>query len=1434
MFFLLMVVLQQAFDLFNPGAIEEYLIPFSTWVFVQKVTTTILYEKQNRLHESMLMMGMKEPAYWLSYIISEGFLVGFLSAFFATLVGQGTLYDDTIFFEPFAWLWLYFITIVVFIFFVCAFFDTPQTGGQAAFAVNIACYVIYLSINLSYESEGLQGFLCVIPPIALQLLSGSYKKSYAGISRGTICGILFLDIALYSFLAWYFNQVWPSKIGAKKNFLFLFDKSYWFPSRVDGSEAESAAAPGDKDVPTETVNEKRAGAPTVRLDGLKKSFFGTPAVDSLSFSMYENQIFALLGHNGAGKTTTINMLTGLLPPDLLSAGDASIYGRKISSEMELIRKSMGVCPQHDVLFENLSVKEHILFFSQLKGASELQAQNEAKDLTSQFHLSERMLHLGSELSGGQKRKLSVAIAVSGGSKFIVLDEPTAGMDPLARRELWELLSTLRIGRTMLLTTHYMDEADVLGDRIGIMSLGKLQCLGSSTFLKKHFGAGYKLALQLRGYSGGSGSSQNLAALQSPTDAESESKKLKALRAALENAVTSRIPNASIDDSSQAQNDPSVCQMVLPFDSVAKFGELFAFLEKSKDALSLANFGVIITSLEDVFLKVGGDHSVKPIGQGDIGIGSDVKFESTFLSQLVGIIKRKWSYGRRDFVTFTIIALPAVAAAAMAGIYKNQVISKLETVNNFVAVGVYCMSYLLVPGLLAEFVVRERETKLRNVLVVSGCSFPAYWFGTFIADVAIVTLTSILLFITWGASNLTEFSQSTSYVSFLLFNFHVTAFAYLCTYLFTTPRSCIVYTPSLIIFLVVLPNLVISIITLIFDVGLHAFSIPPDVAGGAIFWGLSILSPHGALFSGVIDAVQDLSGDISNYPPQYATIIFQIVETALFLFVAYYIDAQSIASISRNELGDNPVDTPAQEFVASFSEKAAILNQEEGTHPLLANAADACILTPRPERGPIQDSDVLEEYSKTVALEPRLVPLRVERLRKVFPPKRVGYPPVVACAGPSFTVDKGEIFGLLGANGAGKTTCLSMLTRHIAPTSGEAHVAGTSLLQGFSTAAKHLGIVTQSNSLWDKLSVRDHLKLFARLRGVPTEKVKIVVEATIDQLELRPHATKLAQNLSGGMKRKLCVAIALIGDPDVCLLDEPSAGLDPVSRRNLWDVILRTMSHRSVVLTTHSMDEAEALCRRIGIMVQGQLRVLGSGQHLKHKFGSGYELVAKIRLDRQDKRLSSRGSETLEAAAGSESGKRASVNVVNADAAVSKCDAFIRNLFPTASHISTHGVLLTYRVPQADMSLGKAFKELEANKEELCLEEYSVSQPTLEQVFIRTVQEHTASKEGILMAGSGHVLSASEVQEEMRDPSMVDKPTELDLGDLALNKCGCTVPFTRRLVITFALLLVLFVVIGFASKTPQLFILSTISFISLLITCCVWQCRPCQPPSDDEN
>ncbi|EGB09825.1 hypothetical protein AURANDRAFT_12714, partial [Aureococcus anophagefferens] len=232
------------------------------------------------------------------------------------------------------------------------------------------------------------------------------------------------------------------------------------------------------------------------------------------------------------------------------------------------------------------------------------------------------------------------------------------------------------------------------------------------------------------------------------------------------------------------------------------------------------------------------------------------------------------------------------------------------------------------------------------------------------------------------------------------------------------------------------------------------------------------------------------------------------------------------------------------------------------------------------------------------------------VRKIFPPKRLGQRAIEAVQNVTFGVRSGEVFGLLGANGAGKTTTMAVVTRALEPTSGDAAIGGRSVLDDFGAASKRLGLVNQHNTLWDALSCRDHLRLFAGLRGSGAAGAG-VVDATLDRVELLAHGDKPAGRLSGGMKRKLCCAAALVGDPRIVLLDEPSAGLDPVSQRNLWNLIKSTMAGRAVVLTTHSMVEADVLCDRIAIQVAGQLHCLGTPAHLKAKYASGYELVVKV-------------------------------------------------------------------------------------------------------------------------------------------------------------------------------------------------------------------------------
>ena len=194
--------------------------------------------------------------------------------------------------------------------------------------------------------------------------------------------------------------------------------------------------------------------------------------------MHEGEILSFLGANGAGKSTTMNMLCGTLKA---TSGDALVNGYSISRSTSKARRNLGICTQKDVIWDDITLEEHLYLFSKLRGCKKIFI--EISRMIDSLGFPEKAKSLAGTLSGGQKRRLCVGISMIGGNKVVYLDEPTAGLDPVSRRQLWELIDKNRKGRAILLTTHFMDEADVLGDRIAIVKEGRLRCLGSLRFLK---------------------------------------------------------------------------------------------------------------------------------------------------------------------------------------------------------------------------------------------------------------------------------------------------------------------------------------------------------------------------------------------------------------------------------------------------------------------------------------------------------------------------------------------------------------------------------------------------------------------------------------------------------------------------------------------------------------------------------------------------------------------------------------------------------------------------------------------------------------------------------------------------------------------------------------------------------------------------------------
>ncbi len=227
--------------------------------------------------------------------------------------------------------------------------------------------------------------------------------------------------------------------------------------------------------------------------------------------------------------------------------------------------------------------------------------------------------------------------------------------------------------------------------------------------------------------------------------------------------------------------------------------------------------------------------------------------------------------------------------------------------------------------------------------------------------------------------------------------------------------------------------------------------------------------------------------------------------------------------------------------------------------------------------------------------------------------------LVAVDGVDLEIPRGEIFGLLGPNGAGKTTIIRMLGGLSLPTSGGATVLGLDIVKETSEVKSRIGVVPQNNVLDRDINVRQNLSYHAKLHGIPAGDIESKIDEVLTFTELTAKRDAKIDELSGGMKRRLVVAKAMMHSPEVLILDEPTTGLDPQSRRLVWDKVMSLRDTGiTIILTTHYMDEADALCDHIGIIDHGKVIALGTPEELKAKLGHEILLIAQLKVEARDR------------------------------------------------------------------------------------------------------------------------------------------------------------------------------------------------------------------------
>nr|KAJ3422464.1 ATP-binding cassette sub- A member 1 [Polyrhizophydium stewartii] len=459
--------------------------------------------------------------------------------------------------------------------------------------------------------------------------------------------MLLVDMAVYGVLTWYLDRVIPDEFGAALPLWFPFMPTFWgiesrrqrsveredWLDEVMSTSAREKIDDEDSDVSVERSRALSAAfwpaAKIVHLRKVYSSLLGKEekiAIKDSCFTLEEGKLLALLGQNGAGKSTTMNILSGLTPA---TSGDAYIYGMSVRHQMHRIRKVMGVCPQHDILFGDLTAREHIYLYAGLKGVPRAEWAALVEDRLQAVRLLKVADQRAKTFSGGMKRRLSVVISTIGDPQIVFLDEPTTGMDPVNRRHVWSFIEQFKQGRIVVLTTHSMEEADVLGDRIAIMAHGRLRAIGNSVTLKNKFGAGYRISIV--------------------TD-PARSDEVRAI-------VYTQVPGATLEDDSAGS-------LIYQF-PVSSTPLIPAFVRNLNNYEGLIKaWGISQTTLEEVFLKI-----IRDANPG--GYAADQLVVLDDAAPLPGTLRPRFSVRRRNTTrSQSAAAAAANAAAADKDVYTD--------------------------------------------------------------------------------------------------------------------------------------------------------------------------------------------------------------------------------------------------------------------------------------------------------------------------------------------------------------------------------------------------------------------------------------------------------------------------------------------------------------------------------------------------------------------------------------------------------------------------------------------------------------------------------------------------------------------------------------------------------------------------------------------
>lgn len=1086
------------------------------------------------------------------------------------------------------------------------------------------------------------------------------------------------------------------------------------------------------------------------------------AVNNLSLDAMRGQILVLLGANGSGKSTTLDAIAGL---NSISSGSIQVNYSQAGT-------GLGFCPQKNVLWDNLTVEEHVRIFSKLKSTT-LSSKDDIRTLLKSCDISKKLSARSKTLSGGQKRKVQLAMMFVGGSTVCCIDEVSSGLDPLSRRKIWDILLAERGKRTFIFTTHFLDEADLLADDINILSKGVLKASGTSVALKHQLGSGYRVHVyhthgghQATVYDdvantkhddqttyllpSSSATAAFLARLEGDGVTEYQVSGPTIEDVFLKVAEEVRSPNATSEDlrevgssdgsEEKAVKDSKVMiretradvpqllngrRLNIPQQVWVLFGKRWTILHRNPlPYLAALLIPIVAAGLVTLFLsnfERAGCSLEANVGEYDVdSLSSQVDYQlvagpaSSFTPEAVQRFVGTFSGGAGGLTVNTSRLIngvhlvdtlaefndyidtrfgnvtpggfflesgssPATFAWRGDGSIAFSVITQ-NAMNNFLSITSIASQYQpfdvpwapdtgdalqlityfglamsVYPSFFALYPTIERLRQVRGLHYSNGVRPGPLWAAYTLFDFMIVVLTSAVTVIIFQAVTDVWYHIEYLFVVFFLYGLASTLLSYvislisrsqLAAFAFAAGGQAVMFLLYFIAFMSVLTYSPTELVDRNLNIAHFTIAAISPVANltRALFVALNVFS------------VTCRGRELASYAGSTTTfggpILYLILQSLILFGILLWWDSGS--------------------FVRRFLAKRKVQQVE---------TLDTT------------DTEISNELTRVSSSRDGL---RLLRISKTFKKN-------LAVNDVSFGVPKGEVFALLGPNGAGKSTCISMIRGDIQPSQkgGDILVEDISVLQHRAQARGRLGVCPQFDAI-DRMTTYEHLYFYAKARGVSDPKHN--VEAVMKAVGLTQYANRMAEQLSGGNKRKLSLGIALQGNPGVLLLDEPSSGMDAASKRVMWRTLASVVPGRSLVLTTHSMEEADALATRAGIL-SSKMLALGTTDYLRRKHGDAYY-----------------------------------VHVVHADAPHSsqqdmqKISEWIVSRFPHADvEDNVYGGQVRFSLPihaeKEKSSIAELFNSLEEQKETLNIAHYSVSRSTLDQVFLAVCRKASVLEEG---------------------------------------------------------------------------------------------------------